>query len=240
MGRKIQLAAGMLVLCVLAAVGAAAGPFVVWRLPERAPTTPADLDAKRGWAALDADGPKPASLPGGLAVEGPGVLAVLPAGGRAIELLSKGTGRARYVRQRLALVGTGGRRAGPLGKLRLIERDPAAAAEVVEKWPGVTDYYTYRGAAASVVAGAWAAKAPKAAVAWASRLVPVGDRLAAFRAAAAAWAANAPAEAHAWAAARRDRREAVHALVGLAAGLRRAAGGGVTGPTARRSSPPAP
>jgi hypothetical protein len=84
----------------------------------------------------------------------------------------------------------------------------------------VTDYYTYRTGAASAVAGAWAAKSPKAAAAWAETLKPPRDRVAALRAVASAWAKSAPPDASSWADGLKDPQEAAYALVGLAEGLR--------------------
>ena len=104
--------------------------------------------------------------------------------------------------------------------VELASRDPQAAARIVETWAGVTDYYSYRTAAASAVAAAWAAKDPKLATAWAGKLEPTRDRLAALRAVAAAWAKRSPAEALAWANALGDPQEAANAFVGLAEGLR--------------------
>jgi hypothetical protein len=104
--------------------------------------------------------------------------------------------------------------------VELAKRDPKAASAVVDKWAGVTDYYTYRAGAAEVVAGAWAKKDPKAAAAWAESLAPETDRPAALRAAAAAWAKSAPADADAWAQGLKDNPSAVRALVGVAEGLR--------------------
>ena len=103
--------------------------------------------------------------------------------------------------------------------VELSRRDPAAAADLVQRWAGIVDYYGYRarGAAAAVVA-AWAAKEPQQAAAWAAKLTPDRDRAAALRAVAAAWAKNSPAEALAWAKSLQDPHDAVHALVGVAAG----------------------
>ena len=98
--------------------------------------------------------------------------------------------------------------------------DGPAAATIVDKWAGVTDYYGYRADAAAQAARAWAAKDPQAAATWAAHLEPVGDRLAALRSVAAAWARTAPAPAQAWAAALADLRDAACALVGVAEGLR--------------------
>ncbi len=104
--------------------------------------------------------------------------------------------------------------------VELASRDPKAASTVVDKWPGVIDYYTYRTGAAAIVAGAWAKTDPKAAAAWAEKIDPESDRLAAIRAVAAAWVKIAPASADSWAQALKDNREAAYALVGLAEGLR--------------------
>ncbi len=102
----------------------------------------------------------------------------------------------------------------------LASRDPEAAARAVETWAGVTDYYSYRTGVASTVAAAWAAKDPKPAAAWAAKLEPTRDRLAALHAVAAAWAKRSPAEALAWADALTNPQEAASALVGVAEGLR--------------------
>jgi hypothetical protein len=97
-------------------------------------------------------------------------------------------------------------------------RDPAAAADLVQRWAGIIDYYGYRAGAAAAVSGAWAAKEPRRAAAWATQLAPGRDRAAALRAVAAAWAKGSPAEALAWAKSFQDPRDAVYALVGVAAG----------------------
>ncbi len=104
--------------------------------------------------------------------------------------------------------------------IELAARDPEAAARLVETWAGLADYYTYRTAAASVVAAACAVKNPSQATAWADKLEPTRDRLAALRAVAAAWAKRSPAEALAWALALTDPEQATYAFVGLAEGLR--------------------
>jgi hypothetical protein len=102
--------------------------------------------------------------------------------------------------------------------VELSRRDPVAAADLVQRWAGVVDYYSYRTDAASVVGAAWAAKEPKQAAAWAARLTPDRDRAAALRAVAATWANGSPPEALAWAKSLQDPCDAVHALVGVAAG----------------------
>jgi hypothetical protein len=102
----------------------------------------------------------------------------------------------------------------------LARRDPEAAAQLVENWAGVTDYYSYRAGAAAVAGAAWAAKNPKAAAAWAEKLRPDRDRLATLRAIAATWAKVASAEAFAWADGLRDPQDGAFALVGLGEGLR--------------------
>jgi len=104
--------------------------------------------------------------------------------------------------------------------LEVARRDPAEAARIVEKWEGVTDFYTYRTGAAEAVVSAWAAKDAQAAAAWAGKLEPTRDRLAALRVVAGQWAHRQPQEAAAWAKALSDPQEAVYGLVGLAAGLR--------------------
>ena len=105
--------------------------------------------------------------------------------------------------------------------LALAERDPAAAADLVQRWAGVIDYYGYRGGAAAAVGAAWAAKEPKQAAAWAVRLAPDRDRAAALRAVAAAWARRSPPEARQWADSLPASHDSVHALVGVAEGIRR-------------------
>ena len=100
-------------------------------------------------------------------------------------------------------------------------RDPAAAADLVQRWSGVVDYYGYRSGAAAAVGAAWAAKEPKLAAAWAVRLVPDRDRAAALRAVAAAWARRSLPEARQWADSLPAPDDAVHALVGVAEGVRR-------------------
>jgi hypothetical protein len=102
--------------------------------------------------------------------------------------------------------------------VELSRRDPAAAAELVQRWAGVVDYYGYRAGAAAAVGAAWAAKDPNKAAAWAEDLTPDRDRAAALRAVAAAWAKNAPPAALAWARALQSSHDAVHALVGVAEG----------------------
>jgi hypothetical protein len=97
-------------------------------------------------------------------------------------------------------------------------RDPAAAADLVQRWAGVVDYYGYRADAAAVVGAAWAAKDPTPAAAWAAKLTPDRDRAAALRAVAAAWAKNSPSAALAWARSLQSSHDAVHALVGVAEG----------------------
>jgi hypothetical protein len=104
--------------------------------------------------------------------------------------------------------------------VELSRRDPAAAADLVQQWAGVVDYYSYRAGAASVVGAAWAVKEPKPAAAWAARLTPDRDRAAALRAVAAAWAKISPPEALAWAKLLQNPHDAVHALVGVAAGVK--------------------
>ncbi|MBM4038830.1 MAG: hypothetical protein FJ290_09975 [Planctomycetes bacterium] len=104
--------------------------------------------------------------------------------------------------------------------IELAGRDPEAAARLAETWAGVTDYYSYRAAAASAAAAAWAGKDPKQAAAWAAKLEPTRDRLDALRAVAAAWAKRSPDVAFAWANALPCPQEAAHALVGTAQGLR--------------------
>ena len=104
--------------------------------------------------------------------------------------------------------------------VELAKRDPKAASAVVDKWAGITDYYTYRTGAAEVVAGTWAKKDPKAAAAWAQGLTPDTDRLVALRAVAAAWARAEPSAADNWAQGLKDPREAAYALIGVAEGLR--------------------
>ena len=103
--------------------------------------------------------------------------------------------------------------------VELSRRDPVAAADLVERWAGVVDYYSYRSGAAAVVGAAWAAKEPQPAAAWAAKLTPDRDRAAALRAVAAAWAKNSPPEALAWAKSLPSSHDAVHALVGVAAGV---------------------
>jgi hypothetical protein len=100
--------------------------------------------------------------------------------------------------------------------VELAARDPAAAAELVEKWAGVVDYYTYRAGAAAVVAEAWARQTPERAAAWAEKLAPEHDRAAALRAAARGWATRSAAAAMAWAEAIHNPQDAVPALVGVA------------------------
>ncbi|MGA2257180.1 MAG: hypothetical protein ABSG53_21205 [Thermoguttaceae bacterium] len=102
--------------------------------------------------------------------------------------------------------------------VELSRRDPAAAADLVQRWVGVVDYYSYRTGAASVVGAAWAIKEPKQAAAWAATLAPDRDRAAALRAVASAWAKNSPPKALAWAKSLQNPHDAVHALVGVAAG----------------------
>ncbi len=102
--------------------------------------------------------------------------------------------------------------------VELSRRDPAAAAEVVQHWAGLVDYYGYRSGAAAVVAAAWAAKEPRPAAAWAAKLDTDRDRAAALRAVAATWAKHSPPEALAWAKAIEDPHDALYALVGVAAG----------------------
>jgi hypothetical protein len=97
-------------------------------------------------------------------------------------------------------------------------RDPAAAADLVQRWAGVVDYYGYRAGAAAVVGAAWAAKDPTPAAAWAAKLTPDRDRAAALRAVAAAWAKNSPPAALAWARSLQNPHDEVHALVGVAEG----------------------
>jgi hypothetical protein len=97
-------------------------------------------------------------------------------------------------------------------------RDPAAAADLVQHWVGIIDYYGYRGGAAAAVGSAWAAKEPRRAAAWAKQLTPDRDRAAALHAVAATWAKDSPAEALAWAKSFQDPHDAVYALVGVAAG----------------------
>ncbi|MGA2063387.1 MAG: hypothetical protein ABSG86_00375 [Thermoguttaceae bacterium] len=104
--------------------------------------------------------------------------------------------------------------------VELMARDPVAAADLVEHWGGVVDYYGYRGAAAAAVAAVWGQASPKASAAWSAKLTPERDRAAALRAAARAWATAAPAAALAWAQALRDPQDAVHALLGVAAAAR--------------------
>ena len=103
----------------------------------------------------------------------------------------------------------------------LAERDPRAAARLVGNWEAITDYYTYRPAAAAVAARAWARQSPKAAAAWAATLKPTRDRQAALRAVAAAWARRSRSDACAWAEALKNPQDAVHALLGLAEALRK-------------------
>ena len=105
--------------------------------------------------------------------------------------------------------------------VELSRRDPAAAADLVRRWAGVVDYYSYRAGAASTVAAAWAAKEPKQAADWAAKLAPDRDRAAALCAAAATWAKNSPPQALAWAKSLQDPHDAVHALVGVAAGVKK-------------------
>ena len=105
--------------------------------------------------------------------------------------------------------------------MELSRRDPAAAADLVQRWAGVVDYYSYRAGAASTVAAAWAAKEPKQAADWAAKLAPDRDRAAALCAAAATWAKNSPPQALAWAKSLQDPHDAVHALVGVAAGVKK-------------------
>ena len=100
--------------------------------------------------------------------------------------------------------------------VELAARDPAAAGELIEKWAGVVDYYTYRAGAAAVVAEAWARQSPERAAAWAEKLAPELDRAAALRGAAHGWGQRSVAEALAWAAAIRNPQDAVPALVGVA------------------------
>jgi hypothetical protein len=104
--------------------------------------------------------------------------------------------------------------------VELSRRDPAAAAELVQQWAGVVDYYGYRSDAAAVAGAAGAAKDAAAAVAWAAKLEPGHDRAAALRAVAAAWAKDAAPPALAWAKSLPNPRDAVYALVGAAAGAR--------------------
>lgn len=103
--------------------------------------------------------------------------------------------------------------------VELSQHDPVAAADLVQRWAGVVDYYSYRTGAASVVGAAWAAKEPRQAAAWAAKLTPDRDRAAALGAVAARWAENSPPEALAWAKSLQDPYDAVHALVGVAAGV---------------------
>jgi hypothetical protein len=100
--------------------------------------------------------------------------------------------------------------------VELAARDPAAAAELVEKWAGVVDYYTYRAGAAAVVAEAWARQSPERAAAWAEKLTPEHDRAAALRAAARGWGTLSAAAARAWAESLHNPQDAVPALVGVA------------------------
>ncbi len=102
--------------------------------------------------------------------------------------------------------------------VELSRRDPAAAADLVQRWAGVVDYYSYRAGAASVVGAAWAAREPKLAVAWAAKLTPDRDRAAALRTVAATWATTSPPDALAWAKSFQAPHDAVQALVGVAAG----------------------
>ena len=101
------------------------GPFAVWSLPADAGLAPADLDARKGWKVLDADAPAAAAaarLEGGAAIETPTLLAVLPAGGQTIALLSKGAGPAKYVRLDLAILDAAGKPAGKIAGLKLAQR----------------------------------------------------------------------------------------------------------------------
>jgi hypothetical protein len=102
--------------------------------------------------------------------------------------------------------------------VELSRRDPAAAADLVQRWADLVDYYGYRSGAAAVVAAAWAAKKPQPAAAWAAKLDTDRDRAAALRAVAAAWAKRSPPDALAWAQALQNPHDAVYALVGVAAG----------------------
>jgi len=103
--------------------------------------------------------------------------------------------------------------------VELSRRDPAAAADLVQRWSGLVDYYGYRSGAASVVGAAWTAKELQQAAAWAAKLTPDRDRAAALRAVAATWAKHSPSEALAWAKSLPNDHDAVHALVGVAAGV---------------------
>jgi len=105
----------------------AAGPAVAaWELPRGAGLQAADAAARQGWKPLPA-GSANGPFAGGLAVENQALAVLFPAGGKEIVLLAKGDGKAAGVRQTLTLLGSRGRQAGGLDRLKLIECDEGQA-----------------------------------------------------------------------------------------------------------------
>jgi len=102
-----------------------ASPSVaVWELPARAGA--GEMEAREGRRALSAGASSP-TLPGGVAVESPDLVAILPTGGHGPAIISKGQGRARGVRLDLALVDGTGRAATGVAKVKLIDFGQAEA-----------------------------------------------------------------------------------------------------------------
>ena len=119
---SVVLAASLAACAGLApAEDSQAGPFAVWQLPEKTKLTPGDTPDRKGWKQVEAGGPKAGAFPGGVAVENPSLIAVIPAGGDGVVLLTKGQGAAKPVRQDLALVDSKGKAAGALGDIKLAE-----------------------------------------------------------------------------------------------------------------------
>jgi hypothetical protein len=121
------LAVALAWMCVPAWAEDAPGPFAVWQLPEGTKLPPGQALDRKGWKLLDADAGKKAALPGGVAVENPTLLAVIPAGGDGVVLLAKARGAAQAARQDMALVDAKGKAAGGLGDVKMSDQAESEA-----------------------------------------------------------------------------------------------------------------
>jgi len=115
-----------------------AGPMAVWQLPAGARPAPEDLpsghgtpavpgEARKGWKRLDAERAKGTACAGGVALESPALVVVIPAGGGSVAVLTKGRGSARPVRQDLVLVDAKGQAGGALTDIRLTDSGASEA-----------------------------------------------------------------------------------------------------------------
>lgn len=125
---------GALLVGIVACLGAralaegAGAPLQAWELPPGVAADAAALDARAGWKPIEA-GAKP-SAPfsgGGVAVENPDLLLLVPAGADTISVVSKGAGKAKGVRLALALLDGQGRQAPAIRRVALAAVGPSDA-----------------------------------------------------------------------------------------------------------------